>query len=82
MFTIDRLFSVQAYHKTLPEMYGTYGGIWKETIAGKTTLHLMDPDLIRLVYDTEGKIPHIPPLQETTQKYRKDKDMSLGLGNT
>jgi hypothetical protein len=31
------------------------------------------------VYSHEGKYPRIPPLQETTQIYRAQKQMSLGL---
>ncbi len=34
------------------------------------------------VYSHEGKWPVVPPLQETTQMYRAQKQMSLGLGNT
>lgn len=34
------------------------------------------------VYAHEGKWPVVPPLQETTQLYRRQKEMSLGLGNT
>ena len=34
------------------------------------------------VYSHESKWPVVPPLQETTQLYRAQKQMSLGLGNT
>ena len=34
------------------------------------------------VYAHESKWPQVPPLQETTQMYRAQKQMSLGLGNT
>ncbi len=34
------------------------------------------------VYAHEGKWPVAPPLQATTEMYRRQKDMSLGLGNT
>ncbi|XP_014662612.1 PREDICTED: probable cytochrome P450 CYP44 [Priapulus caudatus] len=79
---LDYKLRPSTYHKRLLQLHKRYGKIWKETIAGNVIVHLMDPDMIRTVYDAEGKIPHIPPLQETTQKYRKEKEMSLGLGNT
>ena len=66
----------------LLQRHKRYGKIFKETIAGQTRVHLFDPDYIRLMYSYEGKIPHIAPLQETTQMYRKYRDMSPGLGNT
>ena len=53
----------------------------KETIGGATAVRLFDPDYIRIVYQSEGKIPYIVPLLETTQIYREQKEMSPGLGN-
>ena len=46
------------------------------------SVHVFDPEDIKTVYSIEGKWPIIPPLQETTAMYRKQKSMSLGLGNT
>ena len=40
------------------------------------------PLLQQTVYSHESKWPVVPPLQETTQLYRAQKQMSLGLGNT
>ena len=37
---------------------------------------------LQTVYSHESKWPVVPPLQETTQLYRAQKQMSLGLGNT
>lgn len=74
-------FSPETYHKALMQRYFKYGNIFKETISGETIVHLFDPDYIQTVYQHEGKIPHIPPLLETTQMYRKFRDMSPGLGN-
>ena len=64
------------------DRYHKYGKIMKETIAGTTTVHLFDPDYIRAVFQTEGKLPHVAPLMETTQMYRQEKGLALGLGNT
>jgi hypothetical protein len=61
--------------------YRKYGKIFKETMAGETVVHLFDPDYIHVVYQNESKIPHIVPLMETTQMYRKLRKMSPGLGN-
>ena len=73
---------METYHHVLIERYRQYGKIFKETIAGNTRVHLFDPEYIRLMYAQEGRTPHIPPLLETTQMYRKYRDMSPGLGNT
>ena len=75
-------YSAKTYHKALLAHFLKYGDIFKETISGKTTVHLLNPDYIRTVYAAEGKTPHIPPLLETTQMYRKYREMSPGLGNT
>lgn len=53
----------------------------REVLGTQTVVHIFDPADIRTVYESDGKMPHIPPLQETTQFYRQEKDMSLGLGN-
>lgn len=72
---------VTRYHDVILERYRKYGKIYKETIAGETVVHLLDPDYIQLVYQNETKIPHIVPLMETTQAYRRLRKMSPGLGN-
>lgn len=71
-----------AYHLALLDMYRKYGPLVKESLGGKTILHVFDLDDIKTVYSHEGKYPIVPPLQETTQMYRQQKAMSLGLGNT
>ncbi|KAL5015473.1 hypothetical protein ScPMuIL_009743 [Solemya velum] len=62
--------------------YRQYGAIMKETVSGVTVVHLFHPDFIRTVFQSEGKIPHIAPLMETTQRYRKLRNLSPGLGNS
>ena len=73
---------IDKYHHALLSRYKQFGKIFKETIAGQTKVHLMDPEYIREMYYHEGKTPHIPPLLETTQLYRKYRGLSPGLGNT
>jgi len=67
---------------TILERFRRYGPIYRETITGETVVHLLDPDYIQTVYHNEGKIPHLVPLMETTQMYRRLRHMSPGLGNT
>ena len=67
---------------TILERYRRYGSIYRETIAGETVVHLLKPDYIQTVYQNEGKIPYLVPLLETTQMYRRLRQMSPGLGNT
>ena len=67
---------------TILERYRRYGPIYRETIAGETVVHLLKPDYIQTVYQNEGKIPYLVPLLETTQMYRRLRQMSPGLGNT
>ena len=64
------------------DRYHQYGKIMKETIVGTTIVHLFDPDYIRTVFQAEGKLPHVAPLMETTQMYRQQRGLALGLGNT
>jgi len=73
---------MDTYHLSLMDNYHRYGKIFKETIAGRTKVHLLDPDYISVMYQQEDKMPHIPPLLETTQLYRKIRNLSPGLGNT
>ena len=75
-------FRPSTYHKSLIYNYERYGAIFKEKLSGHTIVHLLNPDYIKEMYSFEGKTPHIPPLLETTQMYRKFRDMSPGLGNT
>ena len=75
----DRISRLQ---DTILERYRRYGPIYRETIAGETVVHLLDPDYVQTVYQNEGKIPHLVPLMETTQMYRRLRHMSPGLGNT
>ncbi|XP_064088900.1 probable cytochrome P450 CYP44 isoform X1 [Macrobrachium nipponense] len=70
-----------AYHKDICELFEKYGPVIREIFGSQIIVHVYDPSDIRQVYENDGKTPHIPPLQETTQFYRQQKDMSLGLGN-
>jgi len=67
---------------TILERYRRYGPIYRETTAGETIVHLLRPDYIQTVYQNEGKIPYLVPLMETTQMYRRLRQLSPGLGNT
>ncbi|XP_068247247.1 probable cytochrome P450 CYP44 [Palaemon carinicauda] len=69
------------YHKDVCDLFEKYGPVVREAFGSHIIIHLFDPSDIRQVYETDGRTPHVPPLQETTQFYRKQKDMSLGLGN-
>lgn len=70
------------YHEALHSLYRTYGPVVKQNIGGRVIVHVFEPSDIQTVYAHEGKWPVVPPLQETTQMYRQQKQMSLGLGNT
>lgn len=70
------------YQHALESLHKEYGSLVKENLGGRTIIHVFDPEDIKTVYSHEGKYPEIPPLQETTQLYRAQKEMSLGIGNT
>ncbi|CAH1791274.1 unnamed protein product [Owenia fusiformis] len=74
-------YTIDTYPDALIDRYKEYGPIFKETIAGNTIVHIFDPEEIKKLYAIEGKTPHVPPLLETMQMYRKYRDMSPGLGN-
>ncbi|XP_042883832.1 probable cytochrome P450 CYP44 isoform X2 [Penaeus japonicus] len=75
------LKKLQDYHYHVCDLYHQYGPLVKEHFGSQVIVHVFDPADIRTVYENDGKTPYIPPLQETTQFYRQEKDMSLGLGN-
>ncbi|CAG0891336.1 unnamed protein product [Darwinula stevensoni] len=75
-------FKVKQYHKVLKKLHLKYGPIARQQIGPRLLVHLFDPEDVKTVYQHEGKMPVVPPLQETTQLYRKQKELSLGLGNT
>lgn len=70
------------YQHALESLHKEYGPIVKENLGGREIVHVFEPEDIKTYYSHEGKYPEIPPLQETTQLYRAEKKMSLGLGNT
>uniref|UniRef100_A0AC34FC64 Cytochrome P450 n=1 Tax=Panagrolaimus sp. ES5 TaxID=591445 RepID=A0AC34FC64_9BILA len=75
--------SVENYANILLKMYETYGPLVKENIGwGRgSVVHVFDPNDSKIIFQNEGKIPYITPLQETTQMYREMKGMNPGLGN-
>lgn len=75
-------YDTDRFQYAVMDRYMKYGKIVKETVAGATVVHLFDPDYIRTVFQAEGKLPHVAPLMETTQMYRQQKGLALGLGNT
>lgn len=75
-------YDTDRFQDALVDRNKKYGKIVKETIAGNTVIHLFDPDYIRTVFRTEGKHPFIVPLMETTQMYRQQRGLTLGIGNT
>ena len=70
------------YQHALESLNKEYGPIAKQNLGGREIIHVFEPEDIKTYYSHEGKYPEIPPLQETTQLYRAEKQMSLGLGNT
>ena len=71
------------YHSVLNYLFKEFGPICKQQFGpNKTIVHVFNLEDIKTVYAKEGKWPVAPPLQETTQIYRAQKNMSLGLGNT
>lgn len=65
----------------LDHLFRTYGPLVREKIGPSTLVHVFDPDDSRTIYQHEGKMPYIVPLQETAQLYRQKADLSPGLGN-
>ncbi|XP_049783973.1 probable cytochrome P450 CYP44 isoform X1 [Schistocerca cancellata] len=74
-------FDGRKYHEVLERLHEQYGPIVRETIGSRTVVHVFDPDDIKEVYANEGHTPFVAPLMETAQLYRKQKNISLGLGN-
>lgn len=75
------ILNVTKYHEVLQKLFDTYGPIVKEKIGPTTLIHIFDPDNAKTIYQSEGKMPFVVPLQETAQLYRQKTNMSPGLGN-
>lgn len=75
-------FNVLKYHKVLQHIHEKYGPLVKERLGSKTIVHVFDPDDAKYIFQNEDKMPHVVPLLETSQLYRQQRDLSLGLGNT
>ncbi|XP_071520796.1 probable cytochrome P450 CYP44 isoform X2 [Panulirus ornatus] len=75
------LKKLPTYHQDVCNLYHKYGPIVREDFGSLPVIHLFDPADIRTVYESDGKMPHVPPLQETSKLYRQQKNISLGLGN-
>jgi len=74
-------FSSRTYHKALKNRYDKYGPVVRENLAGRKIIHIFEPEDAQIVFQNEGKMPYIAPLQETALIYRRMKNLSLGLGN-
>ncbi|KAG7154891.1 cytochrome P450 CYP44-like 3 [Homarus americanus] len=72
---------VQTYHQDVCSLYHKYGPVVREVFSSGTVIHVFDLADIRAVYESDGRTPHVPPLQETTKAYRELKHLSPGLGN-
>lgn len=68
------------YHNVLKKLNAKYGPIVREQLGDRTIIHLFEPDDVKTVHSIEGSMPEIPPLQEATQFYRKNNELSPGLG--
>ncbi|XP_045117691.1 probable cytochrome P450 CYP44 isoform X2 [Portunus trituberculatus] len=75
------LKKLSEYHHEVCRLHQQYGPVVREVFGSQTLVHVFDPADIKTVYDNDGKMPHVPPLQETSQFYRKKKSISPGLGN-
>lgn len=76
-------YKKEEYHNVLLRMFKKYGPLVREDMGlNNTIVHVFDPADAKVVFDNEGPMPVVEPLQETTQWYRKNKNTSPGLGNT
>ena len=55
--------------------------IFKETMNGKTVVHLFDPEFIQQMHHSEARQPHREPLMETSKIFRRYSSLPPGLGN-
>lgn len=69
------------YHKTLDVLFKDYGPLVKEQLGTVTVVHVFSPDDLKILLADDGKSPWIQPFQETAQHYRKNYNLSPGLGN-
>ncbi|XP_046406719.1 probable cytochrome P450 CYP44 isoform X2 [Ischnura elegans] len=75
------IYNPLKYHEVLKDLFKRYGPLVRQDIGMRSIVHVFDPESVRAVYEGEGKSPHVEPLQETVMMYRKQRNISLGLGN-
>ncbi|KHJ94332.1 hypothetical protein OESDEN_05737 [Oesophagostomum dentatum] len=75
--------SISNYYDWLVDLHQRYGPLVKvnQGLGRGYVVHVFDPEDARQVFATDGRLPFIVPLQETTQRYREMKGMNPGLGN-
>ncbi|KAF4526917.1 hypothetical protein B566_EDAN008360 [Ephemera danica] len=71
-------FPINQYHKILLYLHNKYGPIARQYLGSELLVHVFDPSDVRTVYQAEGRMPQVSPLQGTVQLYRSEKGLSLG----
>uniref|UniRef100_A0A1I7YHL0 Cytochrome P450 CYP44 n=1 Tax=Steinernema glaseri TaxID=37863 RepID=A0A1I7YHL0_9BILA len=69
--------------KSLQQLNAEFGPIVKTDFGWDrgAVVHVFEPEDAKIVFQSDGKMPVITPLQETTQQYRKMRGFNPGLGN-
>ncbi|XP_014260065.1 probable cytochrome P450 CYP44 [Cimex lectularius] len=70
------------FHQTIDNLYKRYGPLVKQNLGNKTIIHAFSPEDAKTIYKSEGKMPYIMPLQDTILLFRKNENLTLGLGNS
>ncbi|XP_031571785.1 uncharacterized protein LOC116305923 [Actinia tenebrosa] len=79
--SVHRYIQGGGFHKMFnvqKELFKEYGPIFKETLFGRTGVHVMDPKDCEKVFRSEGKYPYRIPL-ESWLRYRKEKGYHPGI---
>ncbi len=77
---IGRFKTLEKMHDATIDRFREYGPIFKENIAGITSVHIIEPSDVQELFRTDGKTPH-RILMEPQYHYRIRRKRNVGLAN-
>ncbi|XP_071508001.1 cytochrome P450 10-like [Diadema antillarum] len=74
-------YRIDKLHEATVDRFRTFGPIFKETLAGVTHVHIIDPTDVRELFRNEGRRPKRTPI-DAMVKYRRTRQRHIGMANT
>ncbi|XP_781842.1 cytochrome P450 10 [Strongylocentrotus purpuratus] len=74
-------YKLDKLHEATVDRFRNFGPIFKETLAGVTHVHIIDPTDVRELFRNEGRSPKRTPI-DAMVKYRRTRKRHIGMANT